>query len=90
MEKELILCDTNVLISWFKGEVKTLAILERIGLQYVLIPSVTIMELMQGARNKIELVQLKKKMKAYHIIHFNETSSKLTIDLVEQFRLSHG
>jgi len=90
MEKELILCDTNILISWFKGEIETLVILERIGLDHILIPSVTIMELMQGARNKKELVQLKKKLKAYHIIHFNEASSKLTIELVEQFRLSHG
>jgi hypothetical protein len=28
MEKELILCDTNILISWFKGEAKTLIQLE--------------------------------------------------------------
>jgi len=48
------------------------------------------MELLQGTRNKTETIQLKKKLKAYHIIHFNEATSKLTIELIEKFRLSHG
>ena len=90
MEKELILCDTNILISWFRGDVETRTRLERIGLEHILIPSVTLMELLQGTRNKTETLQLKNKLKAYHIIHFNETTSKLAIDLIEQFRLSHG
>jgi len=90
MEKELILCDTNVLISWFRGDLETRARLESIGLEHILIPSVTLMELLQGIRNKTESLQLKKKLKAYHIIHFNEITSKLSIELIEQFKLSHG
>ncbi|MEI7501549.1 MAG: type II toxin-antitoxin system VapC family toxin [Bacteroidota bacterium] len=90
MEKELILCDTNILISWFSGDPETCKRLERIGLINILIPSVTIMELLQGTQNKSESLQLKKKLKAYNIIHFNETTSKLAIELIEQFRLSHG
>jgi len=45
---------------------------------------------MQGTRNKSESLQIKKKLKAYHIIHFNEASSKLAIELIEKYRLSHG
>jgi hypothetical protein len=90
MEKELILCDTNIFISWFSGDLDTCKRLEGIGLEYILIPSVTVMELLQGMQNKKESTQLKKKLKAYHIIHFNETTSKLAIDFIEQFRLSHG
>ena len=90
MEKELILCDTNIFISWFSGDIDTRKRLESIGLEHILIPSVTVMELLQGMQNKKESSQLKKKLKAYHIIHFNETTSKLTIELIEQFRLSHG
>ena len=90
MEKELILCDTNIFISWFRGDPETLKRLERIGLEHILIPSVTVMELLQGTQNKAESTQLKKKLKAYNIIHFNESTSKLAIDLIEQFRLSHG
>jgi len=90
MEKELILCDTNILISWFSGDSETRKRLERIGLEQILIPSVTVMELLQGTRNKMESIQLRKKLKAYNIIHFNETTSKLSVELIEQFRLSHG
>jgi predicted nucleic acid-binding protein len=90
MEKELILCDTNIFISWFSGDIDTRTRLEGIGLEHILIPSVTVMELLQGTRNKKESSELKKKLKAYHIIHFNEATSKLTIELIEQFRLSHG
>lgn len=90
MEKELILCDTNILISWFKGEPQTLIQLENIGLDNILIPSVALMEIYQGVRNKAELLQIKKKLKAYHVIHFNDAISKIAIELVEKFRLSHG
>ena len=83
MEKELILCDTNIFISWFRGDPETCKRLEQIGLEHILIPSVTIMELLQGAQNKSELLQLKKKLKAYNIIHFNESTSKLAIELIE-------
>jgi len=61
MEKELILCDTNIFISWFKGENHTIAALQAIGLENILIPSVTTMELIQGVRNKKELFQFQKK-----------------------------
>jgi predicted nucleic acid-binding protein len=90
MEKELILCDTDIFISWFRGDLETRTRLDYIGLENILIPSVTLMELLQGARNKSESIHLKKKLKAYHIIHFNETTSKLTIELIEKYRLSHG
>ena len=90
MEKELILCDTNIFISWFRGDSETCMKLDQIGLEYILVPSVTVMELLQGTKNKAETNQLKKKLKAYNIIHFNEKTSKLSIELIEQFRLSHG
>jgi hypothetical protein len=63
MEKELILCDTNILIAWLKGDEQTIEILQKIGLENLLIPSVTFMELIQGTRNKSELLKLKRKIK---------------------------
>jgi len=90
MEKELILCDTNIFIHWFNGDPLTIETLKLIGLANILIPSITIMELMQGAQNKQELAQLKKKIKNYNIIHFDQTASALAIQLVEKFKLSHN
>ena len=65
MEKELILCDTNILISWFKGEEKTISELMKIGLENILLPSITLMEIYQGARNKSELQKIKIKLNSY-------------------------
>jgi predicted nucleic acid-binding protein len=90
MEKNLILCDTNIFISWFRGDTETQKRLEIIGLNNILISSVSLMELLQGSKNKAETFLLKKKLKAYNTIHFNETTSKLSIELIEKFRLSHG
>jgi predicted nucleic acid-binding protein len=90
MEKELILCDTNILIAWLKGDEQTIEILQKIGLDNILIPSITFMELIQGTRNKSELLKLKRKIKNYNIIHFNDVASKLAVNLVEKYYLSHG
>jgi len=90
MEKELILCDTNIFISWFKGEDHTIAALQAIGLENILIPSVTTMELIQGVRNKKELFQFQKKLKNYNIIHFNERTSQIAIELIKAYKLSKG
>jgi len=48
------------------------------------------MELLQGARNKHELIVLKQKIKNYNIIHFDEVTSRLSIGLLEKYNLSHG
>jgi len=90
MEKELILCDTNILISWLKGEEKTISELMNIGLENILIPSITIMELYQGARNKTELLKIKNRINSYHLIHYNDNSSKIAIELIAKYNLSHG
>ena len=42
MEKELILCDTDIFISWFRGDLETRTRLDYIGLENILIPSVTL------------------------------------------------
>lgn len=88
MEKELILCDTNVFIHWFNGDQNTINHLTEIGLSNILIPSVTVMELIQGAQTKPELQQLKKNSR--NIIHFNEEVSELAITLQENYKLSHN
>ena len=89
METELVLCDTNVLINLFNGHEGTAAILSEIGNKRILISSVTVMELYQGMGNKAELSQMKKKIKNYSILHFNTEVSRLAIEYIQKFRLSH-
>lgn len=86
----MILCDTNIFISAFNGRTDTIEQLNIIGLQYIVISSITVMELYQGMGNKIELSQMKKKLKFYDIIHIDNTISEKAIELIDKFRLSHG
>lgn len=46
------------------------------------------MELLQGMGNKIELAQMKKKLKYFDVFQFDEPISLKSIELIEQFRLS--
>jgi predicted nucleic acid-binding protein len=90
MDKKMILCDTNILINWFKDDKSTIEALEKIGLRNVLLPSVAVMEILQGAINSKELLKLMKKLNNYNILHFNEKISRLSIQLIEKYNLSHN
>ncbi|SFF62424.1 PIN domain-containing protein [Thermoflexibacter ruber] len=71
-----VLCDTNVFVHYFKGNEETKEILlYKIGEEYILVPSLVLMELCKGVWNKKELEALLKKMQSYKILHFNELVS---------------
>lgn len=85
----MVLCDTNILIHAFNGNISTIESLEKIGFENIVLSSVTTMELLQGMGNKTELAQMKKKIKYYDIIHFDSQISQKSIELIESFKLSH-
>jgi predicted nucleic acid-binding protein len=86
----MILCDTNILIHAFNGKTNTIQELNNIGYPNIVISSVTVMELLQGMGNKTELAQMKKKLKYFDLIHFDDLISEKAIELIENFRLSHN
>jgi predicted nucleic acid-binding protein len=51
----MVLCDTNILIHAFNGNISTIESLEKIGFENIVLSSVTTMELLQGMGNKTEL-----------------------------------
>jgi len=54
----MVLCDTNIFISAFNGRKGTIDQLDKIGLDEILLPAVTVMELFQlfqGMVNKAEI-----------------------------------
>lgn len=57
----MVLCDTNVFIYAFNGRQETIDRLQAIGLENVVLSSITIMELLQGMGNKVQLAQTKKR-----------------------------
>jgi predicted nucleic acid-binding protein len=48
------------------------------------------MELMIGCRNKVELQELGKFLQYFQVLKLTEPITDRAIDLLEQYRLSHG
>ncbi len=86
----MVLCDTNVFIYAFNGNTDTQNELGLIGLENIIISSITVMELYQGMGNKKELQVMKKKIKYYDVLQVNAKISKHAIQLIDQYNLSHG
>jgi len=95
MAKEKIICDTDVLIDYFDHDqnrhTETRLIIEQnIGLENILISSITKMELLLGVNNKKDLHSIQKKLKRFSVILINPSINLTAINLILSYRLSHG
>jgi predicted nucleic acid-binding protein len=90
MEKELILVDTNIVIEVLKNNKDIIQKIKSIGVEWIALSSVTVMELYYGALNKAELKNIKEYVKAFEIIQINENISQFAIDLIEKYAKSHN
>jgi predicted nucleic acid-binding protein len=86
----MILCDTNIFIHAFNGNVPTINELVSIGLENIALPSIVVMELLQGMGNKFEMAGMQKKIRYYPVVHLNESVSRHAILLIGQYKLSHN
>ena len=86
----MVLCDTNIFIHAFNGRNETIDRLNIIGLDEIVISTITVMELYQGMGNKTELAQMKRKIRYYDTIEVDKEISRLAVNLIENFRLSHN
>jgi len=82
MEKGLILCDTNILIEFYKKNVTIIEELEKIGTQNIAISPITAGELLFGALNKKEVQVIKRDTEHLILLHINEIISKKFIELM--------
>lgn len=57
----MILIDTCVLIEYFKKIPAVVGLIDRTGERNIVLNSIIVMELIVGARNKIELNAIKKR-----------------------------
>jgi len=89
MEKKLVICDTNIFIHFLNNDIKTIEILKIIGIENIAMSVITAMELLQGMGNKKELEKMKKTIKQYNIIDFNDSVSKLTFEFIKLYSLSN-
>jgi predicted nucleic acid-binding protein len=86
-----LLVDTDILIDVARGIPAAINCLESKAQNSTLAISViTQMELTVGCRNKSELQNLKQFLRNYRIVKLNESISDKTIELINNYRLSHG
>ena len=89
MEKNLVLCDTNIFINWFNNHSPTIKKLQDIGLENIAISVISVMELIEGVDNKQQLKELQKKIKHYYIVDFTKEVSLLSLLFIQKYKLSH-
>ena len=89
MEKKLVLCDTNIIIEFYKGNGKIVEKLQKIGVENIVISSVTAAELVFGAINKKELKTIIADIAQLNLTPLNEIISEQFLKLMQQYSLSH-
>lgn len=85
----MILCDTNILIEFYKNNPSIVEALQQIGRSNIAVSVVTQAELYFGAFNKRELGALRKHLSTITSLPINESVSGRFIMLMETYSLSH-
>ena len=85
-----MIIDTDVLVWYMKGNEKAYEVIDSSNTLFISV--VTYMELVQGMRNKTELVNLRKALLGWnaHILYISEEISAKAMFYVEQHYLSHS
>ncbi len=85
----MIVCDTNIFIEIYKGNIIIIDVVKTIEQQNIAISDVTCAELLYGARNKKELQTIRKDLNKLTILPIESDISKMAVALVEKYALSH-
>ncbi|MBK8396801.1 MAG: type II toxin-antitoxin system VapC family toxin [Leptospiraceae bacterium] len=86
----MALCDTNILIEFWKGNPSVVTNLTKLSIENISISSVTQMELYYGALDKNELSKIKRALAALILIPISENISNFSVELIERYSKSHG
>jgi hypothetical protein len=88
---DVTIVDTDILIDAGRGVREAVTCLQGIEQQSSLAASVvTQMELFIGCRNKTELQTIERFLLRFQILKLTEQISESAVDLLRQYRLSHG
>jgi tRNA(fMet)-specific endonuclease VapC len=85
----MILCDTNILIEFYKGNSAIIDELHKIGLPDLAVSVITTGEWFYGARDKLELVKMQKHLALMKQIPLDGDISDRFLVLLEEYALSH-
>jgi len=85
----MILCDTNILIEFYKANSTVIQTLQSIGSANIAVSVITKAELFYGARDKQELLKIERHLSACHCYGLNDSISALFIEQMSYYSLSH-
>ena len=85
----MILCDTNILIEFYKQNLQVVQELRQIGHAQIAISSITQAELYFGALNKAELAKIKRHLASIHHFPIDIPTTNRFLNLMETYSLSH-
>jgi tRNA(fMet)-specific endonuclease VapC len=85
----MILCDTNILIEFYKNNQAIVSELKAIGVAKIGISVVSTGELIYGALNKHELSQILKDLAQLTSFEINGPICQLFLELMSKYSLSH-
>jgi predicted nucleic acid-binding protein len=89
--KQCVLVDTDVLIDVLRQVETTISMLKSATITASpIISAVTQMELIVGCRNAVELRSLDRFLQSFEIVDISEAISSQAVQLLHQYRLSHG
>jgi predicted nucleic acid-binding protein len=88
-KKSLILCDTNVIIEFYRENPTVVSNLKAIGQQNIAISIITAGELLYGALNKRELQRIKQDLEHLELIHLTPEIGQRFSELMIKYTLSH-
>lgn len=88
---DFTIVDTDILIDAGRGAKEAVICLQDIeGKSSLATSVVTQMELFVGCRDKTELHEVEKFLRRFQLIKLTEQVSDAAIDILRQYRLSHG
>jgi hypothetical protein len=84
--------DTDIIIDYLKGIEEAKECLGSTPQNERCLTSITFMELLWGARNKKEIVEIKEfvYLNFKEVVHIDEISSRKAVELIERYAKSHG
>jgi tRNA(fMet)-specific endonuclease VapC len=85
----VILCDTNILVEFYKNNSAIIKEMRLIGLNNLAISVITQAELYFGAINKTELNKIKKHLTLLRVYSIDTAISAQFIRLMDTYSLSH-
>lgn len=85
----MILCDTNILVEFYKNDPAVINELRNIDTDQLAISVITQAELYYGAINKAELSQIQKHLNLLNNLPIDQHISTQFIQLMAQYSLSH-